>query len=190
MDPRLNDVKYRHAKRRPSPLIVAIEQSLTGEKVNFCPLGCEIAHLDMVGYCRHLIGFTNAKFGPKDLLPGETPGALIFKGGEGKGYEPMVRRRGRRVVQVDLQCPDCKMVLTRADALKAIKQLAKENEETEDFEEDALSCPKCGQESLLVPYLLPLQKGDILIEITDSYRVYRAVEKAAPKKLEKASSAG
>lgn len=42
-----------------SPLMAAKAQNRTGEKVNFCPFGCEDADLDDHGYCKHLVGFTN-----------------------------------------------------------------------------------------------------------------------------------
>lgn len=62
-----------------SPLLCAQAKAGTGDKVNFCPFGCEDKHLDEHGYCKHLVGFTN----------------------DGKAYEPMKRNAvGRRVVQV------------------------------------------------------------------------------------------
>jgi len=62
-----------------SELLKAQARAGAGEKVNFCPFGCEDEQLDEHGYCRHLIGFTNDK----------------------KNFEPMVRvKRGRKVVRV------------------------------------------------------------------------------------------
>jgi len=60
-----------------SPLMQAKADALGGEKVNFCPFGCELDKLDEHGYCDHLVGFTNDK----------------------KVYEPMVKVKGRRRVQ-------------------------------------------------------------------------------------------
>lgn len=61
-----------------SPLMVAKGKASTGEKVNFCPFGCEQDDIDEHGYCRHLVGFTN----------------------DGKQMEPMIHDdQGRKVVQ-------------------------------------------------------------------------------------------
>ena len=77
MDPRLgSDPMTRRGGQ--STLLAAKSRSNLGEKVNFCPHGCQVEDLDDNGYCRHLIGFTN----------------------DGKTYEPMiVDERGRRVVR-------------------------------------------------------------------------------------------
>lgn len=92
--------------------MVAQSKATTGEKVNFCPFGCEEDDIDANGYCDHVVGFTN----------------------DGKTYEPMVKdeRIGRRVVRV----------------------------------------PKSGD-------LPKVQKGDKLVPITTSSRVYREITKAA-----------
>lgn len=93
-----------------SDLMIAQAAATTGEKVNFCPFGCEDEEIDSNGYCDHLIGFTN----------------------DGKTFEPMVmdERTGRRIVRV--------------------------------------------------PKELPLvQRGDKLVRISTSSRVYREINKAA-----------
>lgn len=58
MDPRITSP--RDQKPRQSPLMVAKGKTLTGEKVNACPFGCEAEDLDEMGYCDHLVGFTNS----------------------------------------------------------------------------------------------------------------------------------
>ncbi len=83
-DPRESPVETR--KNPLSPLMRALTQNKAGEKVNFCPFGCEVEDLDDHGYCRHLIGFTNSS--PTDC-----------KNGKGV-FEPMVKQQGRRIVQV------------------------------------------------------------------------------------------
>lgn len=56
-DPRI--VGPRDQKARLSPLMQAKGRVATGEKVNACPFGCEPGDLDEMGYCDHLVGFTN-----------------------------------------------------------------------------------------------------------------------------------
>lgn len=77
-DPRQHGPQQRSANH--SDLMKALGRASVGEKVNFCPFGCQEQHLDDHGYCRHLVGFT---------LPGDPT-----------KYEPMVKRNGKRVVQV------------------------------------------------------------------------------------------
>lgn len=63
-----------------SPLMKAKKKASEGEKVNFCPFGCQEEDLDDHGYCNHLAGFT---------LPDDQ-----------KTYEPMVMdpQKEKRVV--------------------------------------------------------------------------------------------
>jgi hypothetical protein len=79
--------------------MAAKSRSNLGEKVNFCPYGCQHDDLDDNGYCRHLIGFTT----------------------DGKVYEPMLLVRGRRVVQArDVDGSDLRQPLVRGDRLEPI----------------------------------------------------------------------
>jgi hypothetical protein len=78
-DPREVAVGNRRDQR--SKLLQAQAKATEGEKVNFCPYGCEDYQLDEHGYCNHLIGFTNDK----------------------KLFEPMVKvKGGRRRVKVPM----------------------------------------------------------------------------------------
>ncbi len=124
-DPRTAAVQDR--KSPLSPLMRALTGNHKGEKINFCPFGCEDGDLDDNGYCRHLIGFTN----------------------DGKLYEPMVRRKGQRVVQVE-----------------------------REMSEAGLDEEGNMQYTQGPPRLLPVVKGDKLERITTSSRVYRDVDKA------------
>jgi hypothetical protein len=86
--------------------------------VEVCPFGCEKADMDGFGYCRHLIGFTNAQ-----LAEGPVKDA---KGGE-----------------VEL-----------------------------------LTVEENSKRKVVSGKRAPLQRGDILIRITSSRRVYRDVDAA------------
>ena len=57
----LKDLELGPQQRRAnlSPLMQAKGRAHQGEKVNACPFGCEVSDLDELGYCRHLVGFTN-----------------------------------------------------------------------------------------------------------------------------------
>lgn len=55
-DPRILGPQQRKANL--SPLMLAKQGAVSGEKVNFCPYGCTDEEIDENGYCRHLIGFT------------------------------------------------------------------------------------------------------------------------------------
>ncbi len=70
----------RQKKDQRSDLMKAQAMVQQGEKVNFCPFGCENEDIDEHGYCKHLVGFTNDR----------------------KFYEPMVYdvQLGRRIVRV------------------------------------------------------------------------------------------
>lgn len=71
--------RFTAQKEILSPLMQAKHsQQAAGRVANLCPFGCKDHQLDDNGYCVHLIGFTEDK----------------------QTYEPMVRRQGRRVVQV------------------------------------------------------------------------------------------
>lgn len=74
-------VEQRMKKEHLSPLMRAKSKAKQGEKINACPFGCDVKNLDDHGYCRHLIGFTN----------------------DGKTYEPMIRRGGKRRVEVKME---------------------------------------------------------------------------------------
>lgn len=113
-----------------SPLMRAKGKAHQGEKVNFCPFGCDDSGLDENGYCRHLVGFTN----------------------DGKGYEPLVRRKGRRVV--------------------CVKREMIESGRGEDGEKEYEWGP---------PQPEAIRKSDKLVPITVSARVYRDVDKEAAK---------
>ncbi len=116
-----------------SPLMRAKSQCQNGEKVNACPFGCEIEQIDDQGYCRHLVGFT---------IPGsETE------------FEPLVLRRGRRVIQV-----------------------AREKVLMGELAEDGKEDWHWGD-----PIYETVQKGDQLVRITTCCRVYRDVDKVKPK---------
>ncbi len=125
-DPRLLSPSER--RMAVSELMKAKAANTTGEKVNFCPFGCGDEELDDNGYCRHLVGFTN----------------------DGKTFEPMVRKGGRRVVQV------------HRDRVEVVEG----GEKTFEF----------GP-----PVLEVVQKGDQLVKITISSRVYRDVGKELAK---------
>lgn len=55
-----------------------VRAQLLGKKTNLCPFGCQDHHLNEHGICRHLVGYTV----------------------DGKTYEPLVRKKGRYIVQV------------------------------------------------------------------------------------------
>jgi hypothetical protein len=80
MDPRVAETQVGPQTRKAnlSRLMAAKTRASTGEKVNFCPFGCEMDDLDEQGHCRHLIGYTT----------------------DGKHMEPLLEVRGRRTVQV------------------------------------------------------------------------------------------
>lgn len=51
----------KHQKRDPrSDFKRKRDEADDPREVNACPFGCEHADLDELGYCKHLIGFTNA----------------------------------------------------------------------------------------------------------------------------------
>ncbi len=81
-DPREIDVKDRAKGEHLSSLMRLKAKAKVGEKVNVCPFGCDVRHLDDHGYCRHLVGTTDDA---------------------SKGYEPMVRDKdGRRATKVEM----------------------------------------------------------------------------------------
>ncbi len=56
---------------------------LQGHIVNLCPFGCQNEHLDHVGYCRHLVGFTQdgKKYEPlRRVATKDKTGQLIVRG--------------------------------------------------------------------------------------------------------------
>lgn len=112
-------------KRILSPLMLAKKNAKNGQKVNACPFGCTVAQLDEVGFCKHVVGIT---------LPGDQT-----------RFEPMIRRRGRRVVQVD-----------------------RERIPTGDMNGDGEPEFEWGP-----PRYEKVQPGDVLVRITSSARVYR-----------------
>lgn len=57
MNPNITSPREVIDKR--SPLMKAQSRVGDGEKVNACPFGCEPESLDEMGYCKHLVGFTN-----------------------------------------------------------------------------------------------------------------------------------
>lgn len=68
-DPRSFSIEDRlKAKERLSPLMRALRDNRTGEKVNVCPFDENIEHLDDNGYCEHLVGFT-IPGNPKKMEP-------------------------------------------------------------------------------------------------------------------------
>jgi len=100
-------VSPEQRRSKLTPLMKAKTEAITGQKVNFCPYGCEDGDLDEHGYCRHLVGFTN----------------------DGKLFEPMYRTEGgRRVVRCEMQPkhpgdrgPDVEMVPVLKPVLKTDK---------------------------------------------------------------------
>lgn len=107
-DPRILAPQDRRQKL--SPLMAAKAKNTTGEKLNFCPFGCEVEDLDDNGYCKHLVGFTE----------------------DGKAFEPM----------------------------------------REDKNKDGSQ----GRRKVFGAEKKPVLKTDQLVQITTSYRVYRASE--------------
>jgi hypothetical protein len=103
MDPRLVSLEDRltaEKKTQISPLMQAKAKARKGDKVNACPFGCTVRHLDDNGYCKHLVGFT-------------TPGDKRFEPEKGPHLmEPMHRdpRTGKRVVH-------CRMELDEENTL-------------------------------------------------------------------------
>jgi hypothetical protein len=100
-----------------------------GQKPIVCPFGCKERNVGEQGYCRHVIGFTRDRI----------------------CYEPMVRIKGRYVVQVPM----------------------KDSGEFElDYDEDG--------NPMRVPIMIPdyplLQPGDKVCRISDCFRVYRKVD--------------
>ena len=75
----------RQADEAQTPLMRAKARSKGGAKVNACPYGCDLESLDEHGYCRHLVGFTNAT--DEEIRSGQAT------------FEPMVQVKDRRVVQ-------------------------------------------------------------------------------------------
>jgi len=112
-----------------SSLMKAKSKSLAGQKVNACPYGCKVGDLDEHGYCKHLVGFTEDK----------------------KTYEPMVRRGGRRIVQVPM----------------------KPSGEMEQVENDDGTY---SEKPIMVPDYPRCERGDVFVQITTSFRVYRDVQ--------------
>jgi len=80
MDPRVAEAQVGPKTRQAnlSRLMLAKTKASVGEKVNFCPFGCELDDLDDQGHCRHLVGYTT----------------------DGKLMEPLLELKGRRIVQV------------------------------------------------------------------------------------------
>ena len=128
-----------------SPLMKALGKASLGEVVNFCKVAgavggwnpCEDSELDTNGHCRHLIGFTNAT--ESECKSGRAT------------YEPMVKRNGRRVVQVE-------------------RDLVRINPHEEPAEYEA------GP-----PKLPRVHRDDVIVQITCSSRVYRDVDKRPVK---------
>jgi hypothetical protein len=56
MDPR--SIGPQERKANLSRLMVSLGRASAGEKVNFCPFGCQLEDLDDLGFCYHVIGFT------------------------------------------------------------------------------------------------------------------------------------
>ncbi len=77
MDPRLDSDPTKR-KSPHSRLMQATLANKEGKVLNFCPFGCEGEDLDHMGYCDHLVGFTNDR----------------------KSYEPMEIQDGMRIVQL------------------------------------------------------------------------------------------
>lgn len=86
-DPRKFGPQARSANL--SELMQAKSRAAMGEKVNFCPFGCEDREVDEHGYCRHLVGFLD--------VGGEIRGSeIIKKSYVGRDFEPMRRGKGGR----------------------------------------------------------------------------------------------
>lgn len=110
-----------------------------------CPFHCDEHEMDEHGYCRHLVGFTNAT--DREIQ-------------EGKGLmEPMKRRRGRYVVQVPRE-------RYRTDEV--------EEEEERDAEGNlhTIEVPVWEEGP---PQLEPILATDQVIRLTATARVYRNV---------------
>lgn len=108
-----------------SPLMQAKKNAKNGQKVNACPFGCTVAQLDEIGLCKHVVGIT---------VPGDQT-----------RYEPVVRKRGRRVVSVE-------------------REKIPTGETNEDGEAEFDWGP---------PLYHKVQAADKLVRITTSCRVYR-----------------
>lgn len=108
-----------------SPLMRARSKALKGQKINVCPFGCQERNLDHNGYCKHLIGFTRDK----------------------KTYEPLVLRKGMRVVQVPM---------------------IGSGEMEQDDEGNMVE--------ILIPNPPPVLPTDKIARISDCWRVYRNVD--------------
>jgi hypothetical protein len=108
-----------------SPLMRAKAKALKGQKINVCPFGCTERNLDHNGYCKHVVGFTRDK----------------------KTYEPLVLRKGMRVVQVPMV----------------------DSGEMEQDDEGKMV-------PIMVPDPPPLLPGDRICRISDCWRVYRKVK--------------
>lgn len=127
-DPR--EVGPQARKANLSPLMTAMGRQSKGEIVNFCPFRCPDHHLDELGYCRHLVGFT--KQGRLDE--------------EGRPVKDVRSRATGKVRLMDVCMPP--------DAGGRRVTLG-------------------GGRGAAVDHRKPLEKGDVLIRITNTWRVYR-----------------
>jgi hypothetical protein len=126
-------IDQRGVQNGPSKLMHDIARAVRNGGVhNACPFGCVGRAVDDKGYCKHLVGFSE----------------------DCKTYEPMVMKKGRRVVQVPLV----------------------ETKEMEMGDEGEM-------QPIMVPAPLPCQPRDLFIRISTSFRVYREeVTKPGPMK--------
>ncbi len=100
-DPR--QVGPQQRKANLSPLMEAKGLASQGEKVNFCPFGCELEDLDDQGYCKHVAGFTN----------------------DGVEMEPLVTVNGRRLVQVPLVTNEAGKQVPRYEKVRKTDKLVR-----------------------------------------------------------------
>lgn len=78
-DPRIVPVEARSANL--SPLMLAQSRVIDGEKVNGCPFGCELHHLDDLGHCVHLVGYADGDLSTfEPLLPKNEFGHRVVRG--------------------------------------------------------------------------------------------------------------
>jgi hypothetical protein len=130
-----------------SPLMQARARASQGEKHSFCPFGCGVGQLDENWYCHHLVGFSD----------------------DGKEYEPLLRKRGRRVVQVHRE----QVETGEVEEVEVRVRDAKTGEITTHVEQRPVYEYGPAQREKVLP-------TDKLVQITTSFRVYRDV--AAPGK--------